>query len=297
MPEWLVRRYERRFGFKEAEALVRALQEPASTSIVFTSASAAAQALPRLKREGIEAKPDPVLALTYHVREGNPAKSAVFQGGFFYVMDGASQAPVAVLDLRGDERALDLCAAPGGKTALLSGRLTKGGWVLAADVSRRRLAKVRENVDRLRLKNVRMALVDGMKGLPFGASWPLVLLDAPCTSLGTLRRNPEIRWQIKPEAPAAMAEKQLSLLKEAARVTRPGGLLVYSVCSIEEEETAGVVAAFLEARPEFSRESLHLAAPWRDLLTPAEPGAFYMLPQRSGFDGFFVAALRKSAGK
>jgi 16S rRNA (cytosine967-C5)-methyltransferase len=297
MPEWLVRRYERRFGLEETQAMVRALQGPASTSIVFASPSAAAKALPQLRREGIEAKPDPALPLTYHVLEGNPAKTAAFEDGLFYIMDPASQAPLALLHLVGDERVLDLCAAPGGKTALLSARLRKGGWVLATDVSRHRLAKVRENVGRLRLRNVRMALVDGIRGLPFGASWPLVLLDAPCTSLGTLRKNPEIRWQITPAAPAEMAAKQLSLLKEAARVTGPGGLLVYSVCSIEEEETAGVMAAFLEARPEFSLENLDVAAPWRGLLTPAGPGAFYLLPHRHGFGGFFVAALRKSAGR
>jgi 16S rRNA (cytosine967-C5)-methyltransferase len=155
---------------------------------------------------------------------------------------------------------------------------------------------VRENVQRLRLQNVRMALLDGAKGLPFGSTWPVVLLDAPCTSLGTLRRNPEIRWQVKPSAPSEHAKKQLLLLKEAGRVTAPGGLLVYAVCSIEEEETTEVVGAFLESQPAFSREPLRVAAPWKQILTPAGKGAFYLMPHRHACDGFFVAALRKSQG-
>lgn len=297
MPEWLARRYTARFGEAEAEALLTALQEPAPMAILFLSAAAAAQGVPQLRREGLSLKSDPALALTYLVERGNPVPSEAFARGLFYVMDPASQGPASLLPLKGSEAVLDLCAAPGGKTILLSGRLKKGGWVLAVDSSRRRMAKVRENVTRLGLQNVRLALADAGKGLPFRDVWPAVLLDAPCTALGTLRRNPEIRWQIKENEPSNRAQKQLALLSEAGRVTAPGGLLCYSVCSIEEEETTGVLERFLAGHPGFKPEPLKPSAPWKELVTRAGPGCGYLMPHAHAWDGFFIALLKKSGRK
>jgi 16S rRNA (cytosine967-C5)-methyltransferase len=293
MPDWLVRRYVARFGEAETEAILSALDEPAPTAIVFPSGAAAAQGVPQLQREGITAKPDPDLPLTYLADHGNPAETEAFKRGLFYVMDPASQGPALLLPLKGSEAVLDVCAAPGGKTVLLSGRLKKGGWVLAADSGRRRMAKVRENVSRLGLTNVRLALADAEKGLPFRDVWQAVLLDAPCSALGTLRRNPEIRWQIRETAPSEMAVRQLAFLSEAARVTAKGGLLCYSVCSFEEEETSGVVDRFVSEHPDFDPEPVTPPAAWKDLVTPAGAGRFYLMPHSRAWDGFFISVLRR----
>lgn len=293
MPLWLVERYGQRFG-AQAEAIISALQRPAKTSIVFPSAAALAQAKILLAREGFALEPDPALPLTFSLKKGDPSKSEAFRRGLFYIMDPASQAPAALLPLKGGERVLDLCAAPGGKSVLLSGRLKEGGWVLATDVNRRRLGMVRENIERLRLANVRLAQVNVEAGLPFGPVWPVVILDAPCSSMGTLRRNPEIRWQVKEEDLARRTPKQTAFLEEAARVVAPDGVLAFSVCSMEPEETSDVVGSFLQAHGEFHPLPIKAPKAWDGFLTPAGSGQAYLLPHRHPWDAFFVAFFRKA---
>jgi 16S rRNA (cytosine967-C5)-methyltransferase len=293
MPEWLASRYVERFGPEEGEALLAALQEEGRSALIFPTPAAASQALPLLSREGYKLHPDPLLPRTAWIEEGDPSESEAFRRGLFYLMDPASQAPAQLMPLKEERRVLDLCSAPGGKTVVFATRLGARGWVLSADRSAGRLAMVRENLDRLGLRNVRLARVDVGAGLPFGPVWPAVLLDAPCSSLGTLRRNPEIRWQIRETALRGLAARQAAYLKEAARVVAPGGVLGYSVCSIEPEETQEVVNGFLADHAEFRECSLRLASPWKELVSPAGEGRFYLLPTRHPWDGFYMAFLRR----
>ncbi len=293
MPEWLAQRYLARFGEAAGEDLMEALQAPAPTTLVFLSPSARAQGLPLLRREGIVLEPDAALPLTYAVRRGNPAETEAFRRGHFYIMDPASQVPALLLPVEESTRVLDLCAAPGGKTILLSGRVGERGWVLSTDVHRRRLAQIGENVRRLGLTNVRLAQVDLEAGLPFRPEWPAVLLDAPCSSLGTLRRNPEIRWQIQESELAFLADRQFRFLTEAARVVSPGGVLCYSVCSIEPEETEAVAERFLMENAAFSPYPCKPPKPLAEILEPAGNGRFACLPHRHSWDGFFIALFRR----
>jgi 16S rRNA (cytosine967-C5)-methyltransferase len=230
------------------------------------------------------------------VDEGNPSASEAFERGLFYIMDPASQAPAALLPLKGDERVLDLCAAPGGKTALLATRLAKGGWVLSVDRSRTRLKLLKENVARIGFPNVRIAQADVGAALPFAPTWAAVLLDAPCSSLGTLRRNPEIRWQIGEEDLRRKAERQATFLEEAGRAVLPGGLLAYSVCSIEAEETTEVTGRFLARHKEFKLFAPKPPAAWKEILTPAGEGGYYLLPHKRPWDAFFVAFFKRGKG-
>lgn len=293
MPEWLAARYVERFGPEEGEALLAALQQEGRTALLFPTPAAASQAVPLLTREGFKLHPDPLLPRTAWIEEGDPSESEAFRRGLFYLMDPASQAPAQLMPLKEERRVLDLCSAPGGKTVVLATRLAGKGWVLSADRSAGRMAMVRENVERLRLRNVKLARVDVGGGLPFGPVWPAVLLDAPCSSLGTLRRNPEIRWQIREADLGALAAKQRAFLEEAARVVAPSGVLGFSVCSIEPEETEEVVEAFLQDHKEFRPCSLRLGHPWSDLASPAGPGRFYLLPSKHPWDGFYMAFVRR----
>jgi 16S rRNA (cytosine967-C5)-methyltransferase len=294
MPGWLIRRYQERFGKEDAEAIMTALQKPAATTLVFASTGAASQASTILMNEGYLLRPDPFLPLTCSVERGNPSASAAFSRGLFYIMDPASQAPAALLPLDNVERVLDLCAAPGGKTILLANRLTSKGWVLATDLNPRRLGHVAENVGRLGLNNVRLAQVNVEAGLPFKADWPAVILDAPCSSMGTLRRNPEIRWQVTPEAFRIHAERQLVFLHQASRAVAPGGILAYSVCSIEPEETRDVLNRFLESHQDFRPLSIKPPKVWKGLLAMDGPGSAYLLPHRHPWDAFYVAFFKRA---
>jgi len=293
MPRWLVDRYLTRFGEEEAERLIAALQEPAGTTLFFPDAGRLAQARPILEREGFLQKPDSTFPLTLHVSGGNPADSDAFRRGLFYVADPASQVPALLLPVPPGGPVLDLCAAPGGKTVVLSGRVPVESWVLSTDVNRRRILRIEENVARLGLKNVRLAQVDAGRALPFGPDFASVLLDAPCSALGTLRRNPEIRWQVKPEGFKAFAERQRAFLGQAAMAVAPGGHLLYSVCSLEREETVDVVERFLSENRTFRPAPLDPPPFLAPLLERVGEGAAVCLPHWHAWDGFFVALFKK----
>jgi len=293
MPMWLIRRYAERFGPARGEAIAAAFQRPAPTALIFPSEAALAEARPQMTTEGWDLIPDAALPLTFTVTRGNPAFSEAFKRGLFYIMDPASQAPAALVPLRGNERALDLCAAPGGKTIILSLRLREGGSVLATDVNHRRLKHLEENVARMKLENVKMAQADVEAPLPLRDLFDVVLLDAPCSSMGTLRRNPEIRWQVREEDLALRSPKQLSFLDHASKAVAPGGTLVYSVCSLEEEETLQVVSNFLWTHTDFKLAEVTPPGAWEPLVEEVAPGQFLLLPDRHSWDAFFVAILKR----
>ena len=176
----------------------------------------------------------------------------------------------------------DLCAAPGGKALSLARR---AGYLLAADPSIARLALLRENVRRTR---ARVGLVCARAEAPPLRTADLVLVDAPCSGTGTLRRHPDARWRLRPEDPARMAAVQLRILRGAQVVVPPGGHLVYSTCTLEPEENRGLVEAFLGENPGFE-----ISPPEDEHLEIEENGCLEVLPQRTGWDGAFAARLRR----
>ena len=293
MPTWLAERYERRFGEKEAELLMQALQEPPVTTIVFATPEAALEGESALSKAGFALNADPDFNLVRVAEGGNPASSEAFKKGLFYICDPASLVPALLLPAKPGATALDLCAAPGTKTVILSGRVGESGRVFSCDVNARRLRQIRQNTARLGLANVTLLQVNAEQPLPFRRPFSSVLLDAPCSSLGTLRRNPEIRWQIQPDTFAALQQRQLQFLNRAAEAVAPSGHLLYSVCSIEEEETTQVAGQFLKAHPDFKAEPLSAPDFLAPLLEPAGEGRAYCLPHRRRWDGFFVALFKR----
>ena len=216
-----------------------------------------------------------------------------FAEGAWWVQDAAAALPARLLAPRPGERIADLCAAPGGKTAQLA---SAGARVLAVDRSAKRLARLGENMERLRLAvEIKAADALTLEEEPFDA----VLLDAPCSATGTVRRHPEIAWTKTPEDIAKLAGLQSRLLDKAASLVRPGGRLVYCTCSLEPEEGEAQVAAFLQRQPTFRRapvderevgglaELLDGAGDLRTL--PCHLAA--VAPGRGGLDGFYAARL------
>jgi len=211
--------------------------------------------------------------------------------GGWWVQDLAATLPVQVLRPTSGERVLDLCAAPGGKTAQL---LTAGAVVTSVERDPTRAEKLRRNLRRLNLESevVVADLLDFVPAEPFAA----VLLDAPCTATGTLRRHPDIMWTKGPADIAGMAALQQRLLARAATFVAPGGRLVYAVCSMEPEEGPEVVERFLSVHPDFARAPIDEAETG---FSPTPPGDLRthpaLLPDAGGLDGFFIARFTKNA--
>jgi 16S rRNA (cytosine967-C5)-methyltransferase len=198
-----------------------------------------------------------------------------FKNGFFYVQDPSTLFAVDLLAPKPGERVLDLCAAPGGKTTYMAQRMKNEGKLVATDSSMDRLEFLKENCDRLGVTCVDVlpaSSINPQTMQPFDR----VLVDAPCSNTGVLRRRVDLRWRARPEELERLRKEQLELLARAAEFVKPGGVLVYSTCSLEPEENSGVVEEFLKANNAFMLD---------------ESGD--VLPMRDGFDGAFAARLAR----
>jgi 16S rRNA (cytosine967-C5)-methyltransferase len=202
-----------------------------------------------------------------------------------YVQDQASQWVAASVEAQPGERVLDLCAAPGGKATAMA---STGARVVAADVSPVRSGLVKANAERLG-SDVRVVTMDGRRAAFPADSFDRVLVDAPCSGLGVLRRRPDARWRIESSAVERLATLQRELLGSAAGLVRPGGVLVYSVCTMTARETVEIDEWLAETHPDF-----HALAPLADPWRPLGRGAL-LLPQAAGTDGMAVLRFRRRA--
>jgi 16S rRNA (cytosine967-C5)-methyltransferase len=216
-----------------------------------------------------------------------------FREGLFAVQDEASQMAGILLDPQAGERVLDTCAAPGGKSTHLAQLMDNRGELLAMDVAGSKLPLIQEAAQRLGITIISTRSADLLQSgaLPADA-FDRVLLDAPCSGLGVIRRNPEAKWRLTPEDITRLAATQKVMLKNAVRMLKPGGVLVYSTCSTSQEENEDVIADFLSRHPHCVLENLNETFPdYRELFT--ENGMFRAWPHRYNMDGFFAARIRK----
>jgi 16S rRNA (cytosine967-C5)-methyltransferase len=282
LPRWLATRWIARLGPATAVARARALLDAPPT--VFRLNPRVPDAQERARAEGLE--PRPLTVPGAWIAEGRaPALSA---DGTVYLQDQGSQM-AAHLAAEGT-LLLDACAAPGGKTTLLADLLGARGHVVAAEASLPRLQRMAGLVERWGATSVWLVGADARRP-PFGRLFDSVLLDAPCTGLGTLSRHPDIRWRTVERDVLRHAHRQQKLLESVATLVRPGGKLVYSVCSGEPEEGEQIVRAFLDVHPEFSLASL---PGWAARF--AEGGYASTRPERDGGDAFFAAVLHRAGG-
>lgn len=298
-PEWLVRRWLARWGPLETEALLSANNSPAPVSLRVNSLRTDAAALrARLQKEAIATEPGRYAAGALRVVAGNAAGTRAFRDGWFYLQDEASQLVASLLPDEGIGRVADLCAAPGGKALEIGARGGQSRWVLASDRSVARLGLVRANAARLGLPSLRFAVQDATQPALRAGSLDAVLVDAPCSGTGILRRQPEIRWRREEADVARLAQAQAAILAAAAPLVRNGGVLVYSVCSLEPEEGIDQIAGFLAAHPEFAAAEPPgpPAGPPPELVREDPRGShLWTLPHLHDLDGFFAALLRRRA--
>lgn len=291
-PRWLIERWLDRFGFEAAEAWATFDNAPARLTLRAVRWRTTREELAAtLAAHGVETEPARFAPDGLVVRSGNPLLTPIAHDGSFLVQDEASQLVGLFAGAQPGERVLDACAAPGGKTTQLAADAPEG-LVVASDVRGRRVDLLLDTIRATGAANVRVVRADASGGLPFAAPFDLVLLDAPCSGLGTLRRDPDIRWRRSAEDFPALADAQFAMLNEAARVLKPGGRLVYSTCSSEPEEDEQVVDRFLSGRDDFALAPALTPEPVRAFIDAR--GHFRTLPFRDGLEAFFAAMLVKT---
>jgi 16S rRNA (cytosine967-C5)-methyltransferase len=281
LPRWLARRWLDRHGPGEAVARARALLGPAPTFFRFNPRAPGARDAALEAGLATEATSLPGV---WKATAG--PVGALAERGLIYVQDIGSQVVARLAVAPG--RILDACAAPGGKALLMADEIRTAGRVVAAEASPRRLRTLAGLRARWGADEVLLVGADGRRP-PFRAPFDVVLIDAPCTGLGTLARHPDIRWRVRAADLPRHAQRQRALLETLAFLVRPGGRLVYATCSVEDEENEGVVEPFLDTHPEFGLDEL---PPWAAAYAS---GRFVkMNPVRDAGDSFFAACLRRS---
>jgi 16S rRNA (cytosine967-C5)-methyltransferase len=299
-PAWLVRRWLAEQGPDTTLRILRANnRKPRVVVRVNTLATSPRDLLDSWRRAEIHAHAVPFLpdALAL-VSAGRPVASLPgFEEGLFVMQDPAAQMIAPLLGVRPRERILDACAAPGGKTSHLAALISDDAEIVAVDKEPRRLADARENLQRLRIRCVRTVHGDAtdrsfMKSLDF---FDRVLLDPPCSNLGVLRRSPEARYRTNSEDLTNFAGIQARMIRAAADVVKPGGTLVYSVCTVTEEETSEIIGRFLSARPDFTIDPIaHHESPLTGLIDKQGYFRTFPPPEDTDLDGFFSARLRRN---
>ena len=291
-PEWLVARWVDRYGFDATERWVQFNNEtPQLTLRSNTLRAARDEVAAALAREGIETEPTRYAPDGLIVTAGNPLRAP--SQGLFFVQDEASQLITHVVGARPGERVLDLCASPGGKTVAMVADMRDTGLLVASDVRSRRINLLAETVRASGTAGVRLVHVSASGGLPFQPGFDRVLVDAPCSGLGTIRRDPDIRWRRSRHDLQVFARDQLELLQRAAGVVCPGGRLVYATCSSEPDENEDVIDTFLARHPDFALIDLRsVAAPAIAPVLDAR-GMLRTLPFAHGLEAFFAAALER----
>ncbi len=280
VPEWLAEMWFQELGAEQARALLAAVNRAPESAVrvntLVATPAVVAAALPVASRPA--SIPEGLVLDGPFDLEG----SKLWHEGAIMGQSRGSMAPGHLLDVQPGERVLDLCAAPGAKTGQLAARMRDEGRLLAVERHPGRAAALQRTLGRMRVHCAEVAVADAGE-LQTEERFDRVLVDPPCSGLGTLQSRPDIRWRVTRERVAALPDVQLRILRSGARLVMPGGTLVYSVCTISRAESEGVIERFLEAEPGFE------VAP---VAGAADEGPFRrLLPHRDGTDGFFIARL------
>jgi 16S rRNA (cytosine967-C5)-methyltransferase len=303
MPQWIADELAQSLPAEEVLACAVALNQPAGMDLrVNTLLATPQQAIDALAQDGIAAEPYPFFAEALRV-QGKPAlqRAKAFEQGWVEVQDIGSQLVAKLAAPKRGQFVVDFCAGAGGKTLALGSALKNTGRLYALDVSVSRLAKLKPRLARSGLSNVWPCAISGFSDervKRLAAKADVVLVDAPCSGIGTLRRNPDLKWRMHADRIASLAGQQAEILHAASLLVKPGGTLVYATCSLFDRENAAVVDGFLAKHPSFRRvlaaevldTRVQLPESWRAF----QPSGDLMLwPHRSGTDGFFAAVLRR----
>ncbi|MCP1305981.1 16S rRNA (cytosine(967)-C(5))-methyltransferase RsmB [Paenibacillus tyrfis] len=297
-PEWLVRRWIREFGEQTAERLCEANNTPPRVSLRANALKLGPDELAeRLRQGGLEAEPSAVAPAGVIVRGGgNMALSPDYAAGLYSVQDESSMLVAEWVDPQPGERVLDCCAAPGGKTTHLAEKMGDRGEIVACDVHEHKRKLIEEQAERLALRSIRTLTADARQLAEHFApeSFDRILLDAPCSGLGVIRRKPDMKWSKSEAELTEICDIQRELLEAVHPLLKPGGVLVYSTCTVEMAENEDMIREFLANHPSFEAELPEVPETLQERLD-VELAAVRIMPYDYGSDGFFIARLRKRA--
>ena len=287
LPEAFLTRMKAQLG-NEYEAFLASLERPRAVALRFNPLKGSR---PQLSFAGKPVPWEP--SGVYYDPEARPGLHVYHESGVYYLQEASAMAPVALLDPQPGERVCDLCAAPGGKTTQIAGRMLGQGFLLCNEINPKRAKILSRNIERMAVSN---ALVTnehpGNLAKRFPCFFDRVLVDAPCSGEGMFRKEEAAVTDWSQETVEMCSRRQAEILHSAARMVRPGGRLVYSTCTFAPEEDEGAVAAFLEAHPEFVPEVIE--TPW---FVPVENGGHRMWPHKLLGEGHFAAVLKKAEGE
>ena len=290
-PEWLVKEFILSLGEEETAQLLAADNSQPPTAVMVNTTRTTVEALKAmLEADHVEAEPHPWLENCLLLsRTGDLERLEAFQQGLFYVQDPASRLSVLAAGAKPGMRVLDCCAAPGGKSFAAAIAMKNQGEIVSCDLHPHKKKLIQAGADRLGLTIITPKTADGKVFRPeWERAFDLVLVDAPCSGLGVIRKKPDIRY--KDPAPLAdLPAVQLDILRNAARYVRPGGTLMYSTCTLLYRENGEVVETFLAENKAYKAEAFPLPGP----VGPVQSGSVTLWPHRHGTDGFFISKMRR----
>ena len=296
-PRWLAGRWLGRYGFDAAEAWETFNNAAAPLTIrVNTLKIDRATLTANLAAHGVTVEPARHAPDGLIVVSGNPLRTPLAGTGQFFFQDEASQLVALLGAPEPGMKVLDACASPGGKTTAMAAMAGDRAQIVATDVRSARMQLLRETVSISGARNIRVLQADLEAGLPFGAEFDVVFVDAPCSGLGTVRRDPDIRWKRAETDLVPLAHAQSNMIRNAATAVRPGGRLIYATCSSEPEENERVVSSFLADNGKFALIDLRSERPAGfDVLDPVidDRGVLRTLPHEHGLEAFYGAVLRR----
>jgi 16S rRNA (cytosine967-C5)-methyltransferase len=300
LPDWLYDKFVAQYGEEETLQLAAVLNTPAPLDLrVNTLKTDREKVVAELATAPILAEPTPYAPTGLRIQKKPALQNLpLFKEGAIEVQDEGSQVLAQLLGARRGEMVVDFCAGAGGKTLAIGAIMRSTGRLYAFDVSEKRLAKLKPRLARSGLSNVHPVVIAherDAKVKRLAGKIDRVLVDAPCSGMGTLRRNPDVKWRQQLEGVAELTEKQASILDAASRLVKFGGRLVYATCSLLDEENDGIAAQFLASHPDF--ELVPMNKVLAEQRIPLEMGDYLkMLPHKHGTDGFFAAVFERKAG-
>lgn len=295
-PVWLVRRWAEQLGLEEAKKMCEInLTAPLQTARINEVKASREECIALLEEEGFEVEASPFIPVAVKCLRGNLANSKAFKEGLITIQDESSMLVAYALGGSQDETVLDACAAPGGKSTHIAEKLQNTGQVISLDLHEHKVKLINDNANRLGLSNIKTNVLDSRKVQEHyeKESFDRILVDAPCSGLGVMRRKPDMKYTKKEEDLYHLQKVQRNLLAAVSPLLKKGGILVYSTCTVDKEENQHVVQSFLNENADFEGD-LSVKERMPKPIAPFVNGfELQILPQDIGSDGFYIACLRK----